>query len=190
MSPKMTRAFLSRVSSPPRLKSANDLRKGEGALNTRTSWVTPAGLCRTQVSALGFKLWDFQQVPPGQETDSGGLQRLHSSHSLSFFLSLSLSSMRLLLQHYPCPDVVCCGRKISLLLCTRHSHFLFTQVPWETLTPGVSPPPHRLPRKDTDPGVTLSSGCSGVWEHPTCDFSPADRWLFGPPRTCSYLSVP
>lgn len=112
------------------------------------------------------------------------------SFSLFLSLSLSLSSMRLLLQHYPCPDVVCCGRKISLLLCTRHCHFLFTQVPWETLTPGVSPPPHRLPRKDTDPGVTLSSGCSGVWEHPTCDFSPADRWLFGPQRTCSYLSVP
>lgn len=183
MSPKMTRAFLSRVSSPPRLKSANDLRKGEGALNTRTSWVTPAGLCRTQVSALGFKLWPGDRFwrPP---------KAAQLSFSLFLSLSLSLSSMRLLLQHYPCPDVVCCGRKISLLLCTRHCHFLFTQVPWETLTPGVSPPPHRLPRKDTDPGVTLSSGCSGVWEHPTCDFSPADRWLFGPPRTCSYLSVP
>lgn len=55
----MTCAFPSRVSSRPKLKSANDLRTREGALNTKTPCKPHLGAGGEQVSALGFKHQDL-----------------------------------------------------------------------------------------------------------------------------------
>lgn len=74
----------------------------------------------------------------------------------------------------------------SLLRCTRHCHFLLTQVPRES--PGFSAPAHPSRKTGLSPRVTLSLVCSGVLEQPARDRSRADRRLFGL-RTGRHLLV-
>ncbi|XP_034859731.1 translation initiation factor IF-2-like [Mirounga leonina] len=107
------RSHPKRVSSRPKLKSANDLRTREGALNTKLPCKPQLGAGGEQVSALGFK----HQVLPNKRAaarglDSGVLQRLHTPHSPT--PPIPRSPLRLAAKRYLCLDFVCCGRKIKV----------------------------------------------------------------------------
>lgn len=108
----MTCAFPSRVSSRPKLKSANDLRTREGALNTKIPCKPQLGAGGEQVSALGFK----HQVLPNKRAAARGRILESSKGSTPRILRppIPRSPLRLAAKRYLCLDFVCCGRKIKV----------------------------------------------------------------------------